>query len=88
MVYAAENDRRAASRLQEACNKYVSTSLDGKVSFSETVIAKMCSVVLDQERITEENLREVTPGPQKSFLVEAFDQILIEKKTPMILIGE
>ena len=82
VVYAAENDGRAAARLQEACNKYVSTSLDGKVSFSETVIAKMCSVVTDSKRITEENLAEVTPGSSKSFLVEAFDQILIEEKTP------
>ena len=82
VVYAAENDVRAAARLQEACNKYVSTSLDGKVSFSETVIAKMCSVVTDSKRITEEKLAEVTPGSSKSFLVEAFDQILIEKKTP------
>ena len=82
MVYAAENDGRAAARLQEACNKYVSRSLDGKVSFSETVIAKMCSVVTDSKRITEEKLAEVTPGSSKSFLVEAFDQILIEEKTP------
>jgi len=82
VVYAAENDGRAAARLQEACNKYVSTSLDGKVSFSETVIAKMCSVVTDSKRITEEKLAEVTPGSSKSFLVEAFDQILIEEKTP------
>jgi mannitol-1-phosphate 5-dehydrogenase len=82
VVYAAENDGRAAARLQEACNKYVSTSLDGKVSFSETVIAKMCSVVMDSKRITEEKLAEVTPGSSKSFLVEAFDQILIEEKTP------
>ena len=82
VVYAAENDGRAAARLQEACNKYVSTSLDGKVSFSETVIAKMCSVVTDSKRIAEEKLAEVTPGSSKSFLVEAFDQILIEEKTP------
>ena len=52
------------------------------VSFSETVIAKMCSVVTDSKRIAEENLAEVTPGSSKSFLVEAFDQILIEEKKP------
>ena len=82
VVYAAENDGRAAARLQEACNKYVSTSLDGKVSFSETVIAKMCSVVTDLKRIAEEKLAEDTPGSSKSFLVEAIDQILIEERTP------
>ena len=30
VVYAAENDNRAASRLQEACRKYLSNSLDEK----------------------------------------------------------
>ena len=83
VVYAAENDSRAASRLQEACRKYLSNSLDEKVTFSETVIAKMCSVVLDQDRIDKENLREVTTGAQKSFLVEAFDKILVEERVPI-----
>jgi mannitol-1-phosphate 5-dehydrogenase len=82
VVYAAENDGRAAARLKKACQKYVSTSVEGVVSFSETVIAKMCSVVTDSKRIAEENLAEVTPGSSKSFLVEAFDQILIEEKKP------
>ena len=83
VVYAAENDSRAASRLQETCRKYLSNSLDEKVTFSETVIAKMCSVVLDQDRIDKENLREVTTGAQKSFLVEAFDEILVEERVPI-----
>ena len=82
VVYAAENDSRAASRLQEACRKYLSNSLGERVTFSETVIAKMCSVVLDQERISKENLKEVTTGAQKSFLVEAFDKILVEERVP------
>ena len=83
VVYAAENDNRAASRLHEACKKYLSNSLDERVSFSETVIAKMCSVVIDRERIIAENLREVTNGSHKSFLVEAFDKILIEERVPV-----
>ena len=58
VVYAAENDSRAASRLQKACGKYLSKSLSERVTFSETVIAKMCSVVLDGDRITDENLRK------------------------------
>lgn len=82
VVYAAENDSRAANRLQKACGKYLSNSLNERVTFSETVIAKMCSVVLDGQRITDENLREVTRGSQKSFLVEAFDKILIEESVP------
>ena len=83
VVYAAENDSRAASRLQKACGKYLSKSLSERVTFSETVIAKMCSVVLDQERIGKENLREVTTDAQKSFLVEAFDKILVEERVPI-----
>ena len=83
VVYAAENDNRAASRLHEACKKYLSNSLDERVSFSETVIAKMCSVVIDRERIIAEDLREVTNGSHKSFLVEAFDKILIEERVPV-----
>ena len=82
VVYAAENDSRAASRLQEACRKYLSNGLGERVTFSETVIAKMCSVVLDQKRISKENLKEVTTGAQKSFLVEAFDKILVEERVP------
>ena len=82
VVYAAENDNRAANRLREACKRYLSNSLDERVSFSETVIAKMCSVVIDRERIIAENLREVTNGSHKSFLVEAFDKILIEERVP------
>ena len=63
---------------QEACRaiNFQETVGAEKVTFSETVIAKMCSVVLDQDRIDKENLREVTTGAQKSFLVEAFDKIL------------
>ena len=82
VVYAAENDGRAATRLQQACMTHLPAPLDRKVSFSETVIAKMCSVVTDPARITDENLAEVTPDCSKSFLVEAFDQILVEEKVP------
>lgn len=82
VVYAAENDGRAAFRLSQVCKKYLSSGFEERVSFSETVIAKMCSVVLDPDRISDEKLREVTIGSQKSFLVEAFDQILIEERAP------
>ena len=42
----------------------------------------MCSVVVDAERIRNEGLRPVTDESPKAFLVEAFDRILIESKTP------
>lgn len=82
VVYAAENDARAAARLEQSCLKYLSVSLADRVFFSETVISKMCSVVLEKDRIESENLMEVTAGSQKSFLVEAFNEILIEAKEP------
>jgi len=82
VVYAAENDSRAASRLLEACLTYRPAGFDSRVCFSETVIAKMCSVVDDTARIRDEDLLPVTNGLPKAFLVEAFDRILIESKTP------
>jgi mannitol-1-phosphate 5-dehydrogenase len=82
VVYAAENDCRAASRLLEACLTYCSTSFSPRVCFSETVIAKMCSVVEDKARIHDEGLITVTDRSPKAFLVEAFDRILIELQTP------
>ncbi len=82
VIYAAENDSRAASRLRIACQKYLPNLSEEKVVFSETVIAKMCSVVTDVNRIDEENLLPIVDGFSKAFLVEAFNEILIEQKTP------
>lgn len=82
VVYAAENDSRAASRLGDSCLKYRPEGFSPRVCFSETVIAKMCSVVTDPERIQKEGLRPVAQRFSKAFLVEAYDHILIEEKTP------
>ena len=45
VIYAAENDAVAAQRLKHACQNYISNLSDEWIVFSETVIAKMCSVV-------------------------------------------
>ena len=82
VVYAAENDSRAASRLHEACLKYRPQGFDSRVVFSETVIAKMCSVVTDPERIRVEGLLPVADRFSKAFLVEAYDRILVEERMP------
>ncbi len=82
VVYAAENDCRAAERLYENCLKYHPKGFGSRVCFSETVIAKMCSVVTDAGRIRSEGLQSVTDTSTRAFLVEAFDRILIESKTP------
>lgn len=81
VVYAAENDARAATRLRQACLAHLPDGFGDTVQFSETVIAKMCSVVTDPERIAAENLVPVTPDSSRAFLVEAFDQILVEPIT-------
>ena len=82
VIYAAENDSRAASRLRMACQKYLPNFSEEKVVFSETVIAKMCSVVIDPIRIDAEELIPIVEEFPKAFLVEAFNQILIEEKQP------
>ena len=82
VIYAAENDSRAASRLRMACQKYLPNLSEDKVVFSETVIAKMCSVVIDPIRIDAEELIPIVEEFPKAFLVEAFNQILIEEKQP------
>jgi mannitol-1-phosphate 5-dehydrogenase len=82
VVYAAENDSRAASRLHEACLKYRSEGFAPRVAFSETVIAKMCSVVTDLERIRDEGLIPIADRLSTAFLVEAYDRILVEEKMP------
>ncbi len=82
VMYAAENDSRAASRLRMACQKYLPNLSEEKVVFSETVIAKMCSVVTDPIRIDAEELIPIVKDFPKAFLVEAFNQILIEERQP------
>ena len=82
VIYAAENDSRAASRLQDACSSYLPDFQPNRFVFSETVIAKMCSVVTDQDRIQSEGLRPIVDGLNRAFLVEEFNQILIEEKIP------
>ena len=53
-----------------------------RVCFSETVIAKMCSLVVESQRIRNEGLRPVTDESPRAFLVEAYDRILIDSTTP------
>ncbi len=82
VIYAAENDSRAASRLRDACSHYLADLPEDRFVFSETVIAKMCSVVADEQRINKEGLIPIVEGLNRAFLVEEFNQILIEEKAP------
>ena len=81
VVYAAENDARAAARLRETCLAHRPQGFADRVQFSETVIAKMCSVVVDERRITDEQLAPLVSGFPRAFLVESFNEILVDQAT-------
>jgi len=81
VTYAAENDSRAASRLRDACLGHAPEGFGESVQFSETVIAKMCSVVADPVRIIEEGLVPIVSDFPRAFLVESFNEILVDKVT-------
>ena len=82
VVYAAENDSRAATRLEALCWDHAPAGFGDKVVFSETVIPKMCSVVEDARRIEEEGLVPMFPGSTRALLVESYDKILVEDHAP------
>ena len=82
VVYAAENDARAATRLEALCWDHAPAGFGEKVVFSETVIPKMCTVVEDPVRIESESLVPLFPGAPRAILVEAFDQIMVEAQLP------
>ena len=81
VIYAAENDSRAASRLRDACLGHAAEGFGESVQFSETVIAKMCSVVADPARIIDEGLAPIVAGFPRAFLVESFNEILVDQVT-------
>ena len=81
VVYAAENDTRAAARLKEACQSYNPAGFGGRAQFLETVIGKMSSVVTDSVRLKDENLAPIVPGLDRALLVEAFNRILVNQVT-------
>ena len=61
---------------EEACLIHFPNLPENEIIFSETVIAKMCSVVTDPVRISTEKLNPMVEGFDKAFLVEAFNRIL------------
>jgi len=81
VVYAAENDRRAAEILEAAVLDAVPSPLRDQVKanvrFANTVVGKMSAVVEDTDDIGRAGLRTVTPDSGRAFLVETFNHILI-----------
>jgi len=82
VVYAAENDARAATRLEALCWDHAPGGFGDKSIFSESVIPKMCTVVEDPRRIAREGLVPMFHGSSRALLVEAFDQIMVEAQVP------
>jgi mannitol-1-phosphate 5-dehydrogenase len=82
VVYAAENDMRAAARLEAFCWDHAPSGFGEKVVFSETVIPKMCSVVTDHDRMEKEELIPMYPGSNRAILVEAYDGVMIDAHHP------
>ncbi len=83
VVYTAENHNHAAEMLQEAVMQEIPVderdTVRAHVCFLNTVIAKMSGLVADPQDIRSNNLTPVTPGSQRAFLVEVFNQILISR---------
>jgi mannitol-1-phosphate 5-dehydrogenase len=83
VVYAAENHNHAAEILEESVLTTLAPgetpSVRSQVRFLNTVIGKMSGVVTDPREISARQLRPVTPGGDRAFLVEAFNRILISR---------
>jgi mannitol-1-phosphate 5-dehydrogenase len=81
LVYAAENDNRAAEILEEAVLAEVEPSARAAVRrrtrFLNTVIGKMSGVVTDPRDLQARGLAPFVPGGDRAFLVESFNRILI-----------
>jgi len=73
VVYAAENHNHAAEILEAA------VGARANVCFLNTVIGKMSRVVDEAE---EHDLAPIVPGLGRSFLVEAFNRILVSRVPP------
>jgi mannitol-1-phosphate 5-dehydrogenase len=81
IIYAAENNNRAAEILQDAVIKEMGAALGKNVRFLNTVIGKMSRVVTDPAEIEKSKLTPIAPGVKRAFLVEDFNRILVTRCT-------
>lgn len=81
IVYAAENNNRAAEILQDVVTENLGGALPPHVQFLNTVIGKMSRAVTDAREIRELNLTPIAPGIDRAFLAEEFNHILVTKTT-------
>ncbi len=79
VIYAAENDNRAAEILRDAVAGKLGILVPDHVQFINTVIGKMSRVVTDAGEIAQLGLEPITPQIDRAFLVEEFNRILISR---------
>ena len=83
VVYAAENDNRAAEILEEQVLGAVPAgerpAVAARVRFLNTVIGKMSGIVTDAAEMGSRGLAAFVPGVGRAFLVEEFNRILISQ---------
>jgi len=92
IIYTAENHNRAAEILEEAISheltrtgtnfekeEFVKIRGKNQVQFLNTVIGKMSRVVDDSAEIAQLELKAITPGIKRAFLVEEFNRILVTR---------
>lgn len=81
IIYAAENNNRAAEILQVAVTKKIAAATGSNVQFLNTVIGKMSRAVTDQAEIEQLKLTPIAPSINRAFLVEEFNRILVTRCT-------
>ncbi len=81
IIYAAENNNRAAELLQDAVAKEMAAATGNNIQFLNTVIGKMSRAVTDQAEIEQLRLTPIAPSANKAFLVEEFNRILVTRCT-------
>lgn len=78
IVYTAENNNHAAEILEEKIQQKLG-KIPANVQFLNTVIGKMSQVVTDKDEILQKNIKTISPGIDRAFLVEEFNKILVTK---------
>ena len=83
VIYAAENNNHAAEILEHKVMAEIPESeraaVRQRVRFLNTVIGKMSGIVTDPGEIQAQGLAPATPDDPRTFLVEAFNRILISR---------
>ena len=79
VIYAAENNNRAAEILHESIAAHSDGIFPGCVRTLNTVIGKMSGIVDSSREIRRLGLNPMTPGMCRAILVEEFNRILVSR---------